>query len=174
MMRPMMVMTTSISTSVKPRWPRIRERRRLAEPICVSECFILEPVVCHPTTSSDDLGDGEQGGHDGNNETADDDADGNDGKRADDANYPVEAALEFRLVKLFDAGRKRRHLAGFLADTEHAYSHRRQDSGRRKRVRYLAAVAHAISGRHPVRNSSGDRHDVHKYPQRRGKGNIAA
>src|SRR5258708_35326381 len=134
MMRPMMVMTTSISTRLKPRWPRIRERRRLAEPICVSECFILEPVVCHPTTSSDDLGDGEQGGHDGNDETADDDTDGNDGKRTDDANHPVEAALQLRLVELCNAGRKRGHLAGFLADTEHAYSHRRQDFGSRQRV----------------------------------------
>src|SRR5258706_754854 len=128
MMRPMMVMTTSISTSVKPRWPRIRERRRLAEPICVSECFILEPVVCHPTTSSDDLGDGEQRGHDGNDETADDDADGNDSERADDANHPVETALQFRLVKLRNAGRERRHLAGFIADTGHAYSHHLQNS----------------------------------------------
>src|SRR5260370_14973038 len=135
MIRPMMVMTTSISTSVKPRWPRIRERRRLAEPICVSECFILEPVVCHPTTSSDDLGDGEQSGHDGNDDTANDNADGNDSERADDANHPVEDALQLRLVKLCDAGRKRRHLAGFLTDTEHTNCHWRQDSGHRKRLR---------------------------------------
>src|SRR5882762_11818589 len=134
MMRPMMVMTTSISTSVKPRWPRIRERRRLAEPICVSECFIAEPVVCDPTTSSDDLGDGEERGHDGNNKTADDDADGNDGERADDAHRPIETALQLRLVKLGDAGRQRGHLAGFLADTEHAYSHGRQDCASRERV----------------------------------------
>src|SRR3974377_595649 len=120
MMRPMMVMTTSISTSVKPRWPRIRERRRLAGPICVSECFMLGPVVYHLMTSSDDLGYGEEGGHDGNNEAADDDADRNNSKRADDCHHPVKTALQLRLVKLGNPRRQGRHLAGFLADAKHA------------------------------------------------------
>ena len=93
---------------------------------------MLEPVVCHLTTSSDDLGDGEQSGHDGNDETSDDDADGNDGERADDAHHAVEAALQLRLIKICNACRKRGHLAGLLADAQHANRHGRQDCGSRK------------------------------------------
>ena len=55
----------------------------------------------------------------------DDRADGDDGERTDDADDPVKAALQFRLVEFGDSARQHRQLPGFLAQPQHADRHRR-------------------------------------------------
>src|SRR5712691_10976514 len=97
MMRPMMVMTTRISTSVKPRSPwRPLGRRRIR----LSQDLVSPIMSPSPHISSDDLGHRQQRGHDRYDDAADHDADGDDRERTNDADHPVEAALQLGFVKL--------------------------------------------------------------------------
>src|SRR5476651_1271295 len=111
MIRPMIVMTTSISTSVKPAWPPRRTiRPDLERP--PGKTAIIFGIV---NSSVDDLIDRQQRSHDGNDKAADYHADDNDRQRADNSDHAVEAALQFRLVEIGDASGKHGQLARILA-----------------------------------------------------------
>src|SRR5580693_1925988 len=113
MIRPMMVMTTSISTSVKPRCPSSSSAGPATKirPIVLSDIMMNRPVF----DLVDELRDRQQSGHDRHDQSADDRADGDDGKRSDDADDAVEAALQFRFIEFGNPARQRRQLPGFLA-----------------------------------------------------------
>src|SRR5262245_66268200 len=99
MISAMMVMTTSNSTSVKPRW--LRGARR---------CF-LSHVAMRRMPLPDDLADREERRHYRHDQPADDDADRDDGRRPGDSDDAIEAALQLRLVELRDAPGEHRQLA---------------------------------------------------------------
>src|ERR1700675_3119928 len=84
---------------------------------------------------ADKLSDRQQRGHDRYDQAADHCADGDDGKRPDDADDTVEAALQFRFLEFGDPSRQRRQLPGFLAQPQHAHRHRRQTARSGQRIR---------------------------------------
>src|SRR6266404_5553044 len=107
MMRPMMVITTSISTRVNPRWPVS------TSPPCAGNTenrpwrfsdFMMTPIP----DLTDKLSNRQQRGHDRYDQPTYDRADGDDGERPDDADDPIEAALQFLFVKFGDPARQRR------------------------------------------------------------------
>src|ERR1043166_3664796 len=115
MIRPMMVMTTRISTSVKPRSSR-RDRRR------TQRAGIRKPVIrvllaACDSISFDDLADRQQRGHDRDDEAADDDADGYDRQWPGNADHPVETALQLGLEEFGHAACQHRQLSRLLAQT---------------------------------------------------------
>src|SRR3984885_2064201 len=66
-----------------------------------------------PTSDlANQLSDRQQRGHDRHDQPADHGADGDNGKRPDDANDAIEAALQLCFVEFRDPGRQRRQLAG--------------------------------------------------------------
>src|SRR5580698_966561 len=118
MISPMMVITTSISTSVNPACIRARLRRDFPRiPIARMVKFPL----------SNNLTDGKQRGHYRDDEATDDRADQDDCERPDHGNHPVKAALQLGLIELGDAEREHRELTCFLADSQHANRHWRHD-----------------------------------------------
>src|ERR1700744_1246024 len=99
MISPMMVMTTSISTSVKPRWPSSSSTGAAVKTSGVlSDIMMNRPVL----DLVDELRDRQQSGHDRHDQSADDRADGDDGERAYNADDAVEAALQFGFVEFGD------------------------------------------------------------------------
>src|SRR4051794_37647948 len=99
MTRPMMVMTTRISTSVKPASPPRRPAcfRRL--PRSLSGI----PRVPPPADSADDLADRQQRRHHRHDQSADHNADDNDRRRSRNADDAVERTLQLRLVEFGNA-----------------------------------------------------------------------
>src|SRR5260370_41896339 len=143
MMRPMRVITTSISTSVKPCWPSLCRpplcsRNKENRPWRFSD-FMMNPIL----DLADKLSDRQQRGHNRYDQPTYDRTDGDDGERPDDAHDPIEAALQFRLVEFGDPARQHRQLPGFLAQPQHANRHRRKAGRRGQGVRELAAITHA-------------------------------
>src|SRR5258707_15371277 len=106
MISAMIVMTTSSSTSVKPRSPRGAGRRLASRRLA---------KVRMPTLSADDLADGKKRRHHRYDQPADDDRDGDDRGRPDDAHHAIEAALKLGFVELRDPSGEHRQLSRFLA-----------------------------------------------------------
>src|SRR6266481_2795920 len=98
MIRPMMVMTTSISTSVKPRSPCRASSRARRWKLSAEIFFDIATIL----TSSDELRDRQQRGHNRDDQPTDDGADGDDGERPNDTYNTVEAALQFRFIEFGD------------------------------------------------------------------------
>src|SRR5271165_1876537 len=103
MMRPMIVMTTSISTSVNPPSPSRptgppRNNRRMPS------------ISSSPMDLSDDLIDRQQGCHHRDDKTPDYHAYDDDRDRADDPDQPVEAPLQLGVVEVGDAAGQHRQL----------------------------------------------------------------
>src|SRR6266852_1725707 len=95
MMSPMIVMTTRISTRVKPRvWCPARRRRP------VHRVSMLRSFIRTLPVSSDDLADRQKCGHHRDDKTADHDADGYDRQWAGNTDHPIEAALQLCLKEL--------------------------------------------------------------------------
>src|SRR5260370_19910111 len=121
MMRPMMVITTSISTRVKPcslRRSRCCARNKENRPLRLSlrlpwrvSDFIMNLILA----LADKLSDRQQRGHDRYDQSAHDRADSDDGERPDDAYDPIQAALQFLFIGFGDPARQPRQLPGFLA-----------------------------------------------------------
>ena len=121
MIRPMIVMTTSISTSVKPASPLARAPvGRAAKRRRQTNLFMAFMSHYHPTIWLTDIS-----------------AVMTETIRPptimlmtmiasgpDDADQPVEAALQLGFVKIGDASREHRQLAGFLAQPQGAHRHR--------------------------------------------------
>src|SRR4051812_1847724 len=105
MISAMMVMTTSNSTSVKPRWPRAAFRLPSSH------------VVTRRIALTDDLADGEQRCHHRHDQSADDDRDRDDRRRARDGDNAVERTLQLGLVKFGDPRGEHRQLSRFLSKT---------------------------------------------------------
>src|SRR5262249_57782707 len=93
MIKPMIVMTTRISTSVKPRSSR-RGRRRSQRAGMRKPVIRVLPRRPRVDLSFDDLADRQQRGHDRDDEAADDDADGYDRQRSGNADHPIETAFQ--------------------------------------------------------------------------------
>src|SRR3954462_9468556 len=104
MISAMMVMTTSNSTSVNPRWARSAERRALAK-------------LRMPTPSADDLADRQKRRHHRYDEAADDNRNRDDRGRSGDPDHAVETALQLGFVEFRDASREHRQLPCFLTQT---------------------------------------------------------
>src|SRR5689334_1940597 len=102
MISAMMVMTTSSSTSVKPRSSRAR-------------CRHCDRVATRRMRLPDDLTDREERGHHRHDQSADDDADHDDRRRPRDADDAIEAALQLCFVELSDAPGEHRKLTRLLA-----------------------------------------------------------
>src|SRR4030088_439680 len=161
MMRPIMVITTSISTSVKPCWPtfcwQMRRWRLCATRMSFARSAKNPPMpftdlMMNQTPAlADKLCDRQKRGHDRYDQSPDDCTDGDDGKRPDDADDTVKAALQFRLIEFGDPTRQHRQLPGFLAQPQHTDRHRRHLARREQRVRKLAAMTDTIRGRRPGR-----------------------
>src|SRR5437773_12559631 len=116
MIRPMMAMTTSISTSVKP----CSVCRFLCGSCCRRSCRLTIPsvtsfAIAMVLASSNELRNRQQRGHDRYDQPADDGADRNDGERPDDTDDAVEAALQFRFIEFGDPAREDRQLPGLFA-----------------------------------------------------------
>src|SRR6202521_3543139 len=175
MMRPIMVIPTSISTSVSPccptfcwqmcRWRLCATRLSFARSAENPPMPFTDLMMNQTPALADKLSDRQKRGHDRYDQSADDCTDGDDGKRPDDADDTVKAALQLRLIKLGDPARQHGQLAGFLAQPQHADRHRRHVARREQRVRKLAAMTDAIRSHRPGRNASGDRHDVDQDAQ---------
>src|SRR5208282_494752 len=118
MIRPMIVMTTSISTSVKPRSPSRRAERMLENWSRAIVIMALFPM------SFRDLIDRQKRCHDRNDKTANDQTYDNDRSGPDDPHNTVEAALQFGVVKVGDAPRQHGKLSGVLPQTQGAHRHR--------------------------------------------------
>src|SRR5438105_9200780 len=106
MIRPMMVMTTRISTSVKPRSLRLAERRVLVPRMGMLRRSIPTP----PEFSSDDLSHRQERGHDRDDQAAHHNADRDDGHGTRDPDHPIEAALQLGLVEFRDPPGEHREL----------------------------------------------------------------
>src|ERR1700676_4039576 len=161
MMRPMMVITTSISTRVKPCCPaslrsrpragNLANRARSQSRNCSRNCswnrsWRFSKFMMIPSYDlANELGNREQRGHTRYDQAAAHRADGDDGERADDAHDPVQAALQFLFVEFGDPAGDRLQLPGFFAEPQHANRHRGKAVRRGERVRKFAAMAHAIS-----------------------------
>src|SRR3979411_2217629 len=104
MINPMMVMTTRISTSVKPACDF--RRRRLADPKNVPRFWGY--------ALADDLADGHQRRHHGHDQPADHDADHDDRRGSRDADHAIERALQLGLVEFGGAAPPHRAFARFL------------------------------------------------------------
>src|SRR5215471_5198168 len=111
MMSAMMVMTTSISTSVKP---ASRLRRERLDATCDSE--LCGFAMLNLPFSTDDLTDRKKSSHDRNDKAPDDDTDRDDGQRADDRHHAIEAALQLGLVEIGNPCGQGRQLPRLLAD----------------------------------------------------------
>src|ERR1700694_5115283 len=152
MMRPMMVITTSISTSVKPCWPTCcwqmcrwrlcATRLSFARPAENLPMPFTDLMMNQTPALADKLSDRQKRGHDRYDQSADDCTDGDDGKRPDDADDTVKAALQLRLIKIGDPPRQHGQLPGFLAQPQHA------DRLRGMAERDHARVADQQIGRH--------------------------
>src|ERR1700731_2853450 len=96
MIRPMMVMTTSISTSVKPA-SLLRSAAAALRPCraCLM-CIVLSPLE----RSTDELAHRDQRRHHRDDQAANHKADGNNSSRTGNANQPVQSALQICLVEL--------------------------------------------------------------------------
>src|SRR5262245_42985728 len=103
MISAMIVMTTSSSTSVKPRASRSRAAN-----------FPTPRLVMY-VPSAHNLTDREKRGHHRHDQAADDDRNGDDRRRPDDADDAVEAALELGLVEFSDASGEHRQLTCLFA-----------------------------------------------------------
>src|ERR1700676_1977530 len=116
MMRPMMVITTSISTRVKPcslRRSLCCARNMETRPLLL--CWRVSDFIMNLILAlAHKLSDRQQRGHDRYDQSAHHRADGDDGERPDDAYDPVQAALQFRFVELGDPPRQRPQVAVFL------------------------------------------------------------
>src|SRR5215469_12348134 len=175
MIRAMMVMTTSISTSVKPPSRLRRERRdATSTDVWFSELRVADRAMLNLPFSTDDLTDRKQSSHDRNDKAPDDDTDRDDGERADDRYDAIEAALQLGLVEIGNPPGQARQLPRLLADAQHADRHCGQQGRSRERVGELSAVAHSISGCKPRRFSTRDRHDVNQDPQCRRQCDVTA
>src|ERR1700738_2430527 len=130
MMRPMMVITTSISTRVKPCWPKFcwqmcRWRlcaTRLSFALSAENLpMLFTDLMMNQTLAlADKLSDRQTRAPYRYDRPDDDCTDGDDGKRPDDADDTVKAALQLRLIKLGDPARQHGQLPGFLAPPQHA------------------------------------------------------
>src|SRR5207248_10469375 len=111
MIRPIMVMTTRISTSVKPSSSRrLRRRRPSLGP------NIENPIMTRsPLLSSDNLGHRQERCHNRYDQAADHDADRDDRQRTDDSDHPIETALQLGLVEIGYAACQHRQLSCLFA-----------------------------------------------------------
>src|SRR2546423_1115574 len=140
MIRPMMVITTRISTSVKPRSSfRIG---RLAVVCLLSS----QPSFIRSTCSANNLADGQQRCHHRYNQPTNHDTDNHDGYRACDPDQPIDAALLLRLIKFGDAAGQHRKLTGFLAQSEHTDSHYRQYRRLYQCIAKFSTLPHSLDG----------------------------
>src|ERR1700741_3404430 len=133
MISAMMAITTSISTSVKPAsLPRGAPRRGSALLMNSPPMALSDIMMNQPFGLADQLRDRQQSCHDRHDQAPDDRADSDDGKRPDDADDAIEAALQFCFIKFGNAARERRQLPGLLPKPQHPHRHRRQAVGDRK------------------------------------------
>src|SRR5579883_3434999 len=140
MIKPMMVITTSISIRVNP---CSLSRRRLV-PIyarttayappgaafavaassvaihLVARDWVASAFMLRSPASSDDLVHRQERCHDRDDQSADHEADGDDRERTDNADDAVKVALQLGLVKIGDPSGKHRQLSGLLAQAQHA------------------------------------------------------
>src|SRR5258708_5027924 len=119
MMRPMIVITTSISTSEQPCSPALRRpppcaRNTENRPWCFSD-FMMNPIL----DLVYQLSDRQQRGHNRYDQPAHDRTDGDDGERPDDAHDPIQAPLQFRFVEFGDPAPHLVQLSGFLPTPQH-------------------------------------------------------
>src|SRR5262245_61462999 len=108
------------------------------------------PRLKTPHVSPHDLGYRQKRGHHRHDQPADDDADRDDGQWSDDPDDAVEAALQLGLIKVGDAARKRRQLAGLFAQSYHADRHARKGARFREPIRKLASVSNTFGGCRPA------------------------
>src|SRR3954470_8395574 len=114
MIRPMMVITTRISTSVKPCSPCLAACRRLS---------LLLPrklrifMRCPSFGSLDDLAHRKKRCHYRDDQPTYHDADRNDRGRTADPDHAVEAALQLGLVELGNTAAEHRQLSGLFAQS---------------------------------------------------------
>src|SRR3984885_4285132 len=125
MIRPMMVMTTSISTSVKPASPLRSATAALRPCRAYLMCIFLSPLDHSP----DELAHRNQRRHHRDDQAANHNANGDNSSRTGNANQPVERALQLGLVELGHSACQNRQLPGFVAEPQHSYRHRRQSLG---------------------------------------------
>src|SRR5258706_8818842 len=125
MMRPMMVITTSISTRVKPCWPQSCWRLCSVRPTENLPTRFSDFMMNQSLALSDKLRNRQKRGQDRNDQSPHHRADCDDGKRPDDADDTVKAALQLRLIEFGDPARQHRQLPGFLAQPQHTDRHRR-------------------------------------------------
>src|SRR5580698_3099918 len=122
MIRPMMVMTTSISTSVKPASPL----RSAAAALRPCRALLMNIFLSPLDRSLNELAHRDQRRHHRDDQAANHKADGNNSSRTGNANQPVERPLQLGLVELGHPGSQNRQLPGFVAQPQHSYRHRRQ------------------------------------------------
>src|SRR5580704_10355876 len=122
MIRPMMVMTTSISTSVKPASP-LRSAAATLRP-CWARlmCIFLSPLE----RSADELAYRNQRRHHRDDQASDHQADGDNSSRTGNSNQPVERPLQLGLIEFGHPAGQDRQLPGFVTEPQHSYRHRRQ------------------------------------------------
>src|ERR1700736_3115289 len=102
MISPMMVMTTRISTSVKPACRRRDRRRRVAEVRTVRPTSVVSsnfPHLLGIYPLADNLAHGHQRRHDRHDQSPDDDADYDDRRGSGNSNHAIERTLQLCLVE---------------------------------------------------------------------------
>src|ERR1700685_2475846 len=111
MIRPMMVMTTSISTSVKPASPLRSATAALRPCRAYLMCIFLSPLDRSP----DELAHRNQRRHHRDDQAANHNANGDNSSRTGNANHPVARALQLCLVEFGHAAWPNRAKAGFVS-----------------------------------------------------------
>src|SRR5580704_7173652 len=162
MIRPMMVMTTSISTSVKPASPL----RSAAAALRPCRAYLM-CIVLSLERSPDELAYRNQRRHYRDDQATNHQADGDNSSRTGNANQPVQRALQLGLVEFRYPGGQNRQLPGFVAESQHSYRHWRQCVGFPERFGQFRPMAHPVDHLFPDIGRAGRRHDIDEYPQRR-------
>src|SRR5580658_9363743 len=110
MIKPMMVMTTSISTSVKPA-SLLRSAAAALRPCraLLMNIFFLSPL----DRSLNELAHRDQRRHYRDDQAANHKADGDNSSRTGNANQPVQGALQLGLVEFGHPASQDRQLPGF-------------------------------------------------------------
>src|ERR1700722_18971165 len=172
MINPMMVLTTSISTSVKPASPprsaapALRPVRALLMPSSFPQSL--------PASSTDKLAHRNERRHHRYDQATDNDTNNDNSSRTGNSNQPVQRALQLGLIELGHSTGQNRQLPGFIAQPQHAHRHWRKNVHLGKGIGQFCAVSHPVDHLFPDVSRSRRRHDIDEDAQRRRQMHPAA